>query len=258
MPTAATSPATVQQRLSRSPPSTSRTFSSLAASSRSGASKRSASNSSWRHAAAGAALTISRSTRLYGQPAPPCKTDRSATARAMNSAIESSSTNPAADPGGNLRAGRGTVLSRLLVVTVVAVCVVHLVGALVVAGLAAQSAERQFEDHVSTVMESRAKLMATPLWKMQYENLGSILAELAGDPAIVSATVVDDTGTVVARTGKVDAATWGGVRSAQSVYHDGNIMSVAGRFETPHPAAALSWLGVRGQGRLSLVGVRVV
>ena len=166
----------------------------------------------------------------------------------MNSAIESSSTNPAADPGGNLRAGRGTVLSRLLVVTVVAVCVVHLVGALVVAGLAAQSAERQFEDHVSTVMESRAKLMATPLWKMQYENLGSILAELAGDPAILSAKVVDDTGTVVARTGKVDAATWGGVRSAQIVYHDGNIMSVAGRFEMTVSRASINvayWLALK-------------
>ena len=166
----------------------------------------------------------------------------------MNSAIESSSTNPAADPGGNLRAGRGSVLSRLLVVTVVAVCVVHLVGALVVAGLAAQSAERQFEDHVSTVMESRAKLMATPLWKMQYENLGSILAELAGDPAILSAKVVDDTGTVVARTGKVDAATWGGVRSAQIVYHDGNIMSVAGRFEMTVSRASINvayWLALK-------------
>ena len=166
----------------------------------------------------------------------------------MNSAIESSSTNPAADPGGSVRAGRGSVLSRLLVVTVVAVCVVHLVGALVVAGLAAQSAERQFEDHVSTVMESRAKLMATPLWKMQYENLGSILAELAGDPAILSAKVVDDTGTVVARTGKVDAATWGGVRSAQIVYHDGNIMSVAGRFEMTVSRASINvayWLALK-------------
>jgi len=134
------------------------------------------------------------------------------------------------------------------VVTVVAVCVVHLVGALVVAGLAAQSAERQFEDHVSTVMESRAKLMATPLWKMQYENLGSILAELAGDPAILSAKVVDDTGTVVARTGKVDAATWGGVRSAQIVYHDGNIMSVAGRFEMTVSRASINvayWLALK-------------
>jgi diguanylate cyclase (GGDEF)-like protein len=168
----------------------------------------------------------------------------------MNSelAIAISAAEPATVPAGGAQAGRGSVLSRLLVVTVVAVCVVHLAGALVIAGIAAKTAERQFEEHVTTILESRAKLMAMPLWKMQYENLSSILAELADDPAIVSATVIDDTGAVVARTGQPDAARWGRVRAAPIVYRDGNIKSAAGRFEMTVSRASITrayWLALK-------------
>ena len=146
------------------------------------------------------------------------------------------------------RAKRSSVLFRLLLVAVVAVCFVHLVSALVIAGIAAQSAERQFEDHVSTILKSRAELMAAPLWKLQYENLNSILGELADDPAVVSAAVIDDTGSVVARIGEASGISADRVSSAPIVYQDGNIRSRAGRIEMQVSRAPINrayWLGLK-------------
>src|SRR5262245_30727129 len=93
-----------------------------------------------------------------------------------------------------------SVLFRLLFVAVAAVFTVHLAGALVIAGAASKSAERQLDDRLTTILDSRAKLMAAPLWKLQYENVAAILKELAGNPAIVSGAVYDDAGAVVAST----------------------------------------------------------
>ena len=135
--------------------------------------------------------------------------------------------------------------SRLLLVAVVAVCLVHLVGAVAITVITAGSAERRFEEHVSAVLESRAKLLAAPLWKMQFNTLNSILSELAGDPAIVSMMVVDDTGTVVARMGGGTPAATGVMRSAPIIYQDGNIRSRAGHLEmavSRAPVEAAYWL----------------
>src|SRR5262245_52012431 len=97
-----------------------------------------------------------------------------------------------------------SVLFRLLMVAVAAVFTVHLAAALVIAGMESRAAEGGLEERVSTLLDSRVKLMAAPLWKMQYENLAAMLRELVSDPAIVSGSVYDDTGAVVATTGPTE------------------------------------------------------
>lgn len=134
---------------------------------------------------------------------------------------------PPAQPVGLYR----SVLFRLLVVAVAAVFTVHLAGALVIACIEARAAERGLEEHVSTVLDSRARLMAAPLWKMQYENLSVMLRELVSDPAIVSGSVYDDTGAVVAAAGPAHRVEQALIRSEPIVYQDGNIRAPAGRLQ---------------------------
>src|SRR5262245_29292781 len=87
-----------------------------------------------------------------------------------------------------------SVLVRLLLVAVTAVLAIHLASALTIAGAAWKSAERALDERLSTILDSRTKLMAAPLWKLQYESLEAMLDELVSDPAIVSAAVHDDAG----------------------------------------------------------------
>jgi diguanylate cyclase (GGDEF)-like protein len=136
------------------------------------------------------------------------------------------------------------VLFRLLCVAVAAVFTVHLIGALVIAQAASRAEEHQLDERLATILDARAKVMATPLWKMQYETLGAMLRELVSDPAIVAASVYDDAG------GAVAAATSDGepgptaIRSQAIVYQDGNISAAAGRLDvtlTRAPISAAFW-----------------
>jgi hypothetical protein len=63
-----------------------------------------------------------------------------------------------------------SVMLRLLLVAVAAVFLVHVVSALVIAGSAARTAEHELDERLSIILQSRAKIMAAPLWKIQYET----------------------------------------------------------------------------------------
>jgi diguanylate cyclase (GGDEF)-like protein len=141
-----------------------------------------------------------------------------------------------------------SVLFRLLLVAVAAVFTVHLAGALVIAGIESRSAERELEEHISTVLNSRARLMATPLWKMQYENLTVMLRELVRDPAIVSGSVYDDTGAVVSTAGPAERHDAPLTRVEPIIYRDGNIDAPAGRLEVTisrTPIVEAFWLSLK-------------
>src|SRR5262245_24616271 len=94
-----------------------------------------------------------------------------------------------------------SVLSRLMAVAVAAVFLVHLASAQVIATGTARSVERELERHLVTILTSRSRLMAEPLWKMQYEKLTVMLNELVSDETIVAGTVYDDSGAAVAAAG---------------------------------------------------------
>jgi diguanylate cyclase (GGDEF)-like protein len=116
-------------------------------------------------------------------------------------------------------------------VAVVAVFSIQLAGALVIAGTAWKSAERQLDERLATILDSRAQLVAAPLWRMQYENVTAVLKELVGNEAIVSASAYDDLGAVVATAGGEEESGPTIVRSHPIAYRDGNILAPAGRLE---------------------------
>ncbi len=150
---------------------------------------------------------------------------------------------PAARPASPGRPSR-SVLYRLLAVAVAAVVVVHLLSALVIATATSRSLERRLDERLSAILDSRAKLMAAPLWKMQYENLIAVLQEMVSDRTIVSGVVRDDVGAIVAATDPPGAPGRTITRSRQIVYRDGNIRALAGRLEvtfTRAPIAAAFW-----------------
>jgi diguanylate cyclase (GGDEF)-like protein len=124
-----------------------------------------------------------------------------------------------------------SVLFRLLFVAVAAVFTVQLAGALVIAGAAWKSAEHQLDERLATILDSRAQLVAAPLWRMQYEHVTAVLKELVGNEAIVSASAYDDLGAVVATANGEEESGPTIVRSHPIAYRDGNILAPAGRLE---------------------------
>src|SRR5690348_11994534 len=52
----------------------------------------------------------------------------------------------------------------------------------------------QLDAHMARVAESRAELIAEPLWKMRYDQVTGVLNEIMNDETIAGATVYDDTG----------------------------------------------------------------
>jgi diguanylate cyclase (GGDEF)-like protein len=132
-----------------------------------------------------------------------------------------------------------SVMLRLLLVAVAAVFLVHVVSALVIAGSAARTAEHELDERLSIILQSRAKIMAAPLWKIQYENLTAMLQELLSDPVVVSGKVFDDSGAIVAVTNFTGDRAPVMSRSALIVYQDGNIQANAGRLEVALTRASI-------------------
>ena len=58
---------------------------------------------------------------------------------------------------------------------------------------------RQLDARIARVAESRAELIAEPLWKMRYDQVTGVLNEIMHDETIAAAAVYDDTGVVIAR-----------------------------------------------------------
>src|SRR4051812_19690019 len=116
-----------------------------------------------------------------------------------------------------------SVLLRLLAVAMATVFTVHLVGAFVIAETVSHNEQRRLDARLSAVLDARSRVMAAPLWKLQYETLTAVLQELVSDPAIVAATVYDDAGTAVASARFDGPRSDTSVRTQSIMYQDGNI-----------------------------------
>src|SRR3954452_5965663 len=99
---------------------------------------------------------------------------------------------------------------------------------------------RQLDARVARVAESRAELIAEPLWKMRYEQVTGVLNEIMHDETIAAAVVYDDTGAVIARVvarSEVQPVT---EVSRPINYSNGNMAVQAGRIAIAYSYATLS------------------
>lgn len=98
---------------------------------------------------------------------------------------------------------------------------------------------RQLDARIARVADSRAELIAEPLWKMRYDQVTSVLNEVMQDESIAAATVYDDTGVAIAR---VEARSTG--QSVAEVsrpirYSNGNMAVQAGRIAIAYSYSSL-------------------
>lgn len=98
---------------------------------------------------------------------------------------------------------------------------------------------KQLDTRIAHVAESRAELIAEPLWKMRYDQVTGVLNEIMHDETIAAAAVYDDTGTVIARVvarPMVQALT---EVSRPIGYSNGNMSVQAGRIAIAYSYATL-------------------
>ena len=136
------------------------------------------------------------------------------------------------------------VFLRLMLVVVTAAFGVQAVTGYVIAAKRGELKRVEQEMRVGLLMGSRARLLAAPLWKLQYEAADSLLSEMIDDPAIVSVVAIDSAGSPVVERAK--ARPPGDVYEVDEpiLYQDGNIRTEAGRLHaliTREPIATAFW-----------------
>ncbi|MGY8705501.1 sensor domain-containing phosphodiesterase [Bradyrhizobium sp. 18BD] len=88
---------------------------------------------------------------------------------------------------------------------------------------------RQLDARIARTAESRAELIAEPLWKMRYDQVTNVLNEIMHDETIAAAAVYDDTGVAIARVVARPADQAVSEVSRPISYANGNIAVQAGR-----------------------------
>ncbi|HEV2157299.1 sensor domain-containing phosphodiesterase [Bradyrhizobium sp.] len=88
---------------------------------------------------------------------------------------------------------------------------------------------RQLDARIARTAESRAELIAEPLWKMRYDQVTNVLNEIMHDETIAAAAVYDDTGVPIARVVARPADQSVSEVSRPISYTNGNIAVQAGR-----------------------------
>ncbi|MGT2436104.1 putative bifunctional diguanylate cyclase/phosphodiesterase [Bradyrhizobium betae] len=88
---------------------------------------------------------------------------------------------------------------------------------------------KQLDARIARVAESRAELIAEPLWKMRYDQVTRVLNEIMHDETIAAAAVYDDTGVAIARVVARPADQAVSEVSRPIDYRNGNIAVEAGR-----------------------------
>ncbi|WBL81927.1 EAL domain-containing protein [Bradyrhizobium xenonodulans] len=88
---------------------------------------------------------------------------------------------------------------------------------------------RQLDARIARTAESRAELIAEPLWKMRYDQVTSVLNEIMHDETVAAAAVYDDTGAAIARVVARPADQAVSEVSRPISYANGNIAVQAGR-----------------------------
>ncbi len=148
-----------------------------------------------------------------------------------------------------------SVVRSMIAATMPVLLLVQLLASAGVEASSFWSRMEQLDGRVTRLAESRTQLIAEPLWKMRYAQVTSVLNEILHDDSIVSATVYDDTGAVVA-----SALTQPTARAAAEVsrpvnYSNGNMAVQAGRLSIGYSHETLYANAGNALERLLIVGL---
>ncbi|MDE2376300.1 MAG: EAL domain-containing protein [Bradyrhizobium sp.] len=114
---------------------------------------------------------------------------------------------------------------------------------------------KQLDGRVARIAESRAQLIAEPLWKMRYTQVASVLAEILQDESIAAATVYDDTGAAVASVPARSAGHGTAEVERPIHYSNGNMAVQAGRIAIGYSYGTLYAEAGKVLERLLVVGL---
>src|SRR3569832_2142478 len=92
-----------------------------------------------------------------------------------------------------------SVVRAMIWATVPVLLLVQLLASAGVEASSFWSQIRQLDARMARVAESRAELIAEPLWKERYDQVTGVLNEILHDETIAAAAVYDDTGAAIAR-----------------------------------------------------------
>ncbi|QDP25716.1 putative bifunctional diguanylate cyclase/phosphodiesterase [Bradyrhizobium cosmicum] len=140
--------------------------------------------------------------------------------------------NDMTDPGRNETPAPSrsrSVVRAMIWATVPVLLVVQLLASAGVEVSSFWSQIRQLDARVARVAESRAELIAEPLWKMRYDQVTNVLNEIMHDETIAAAAVYDDTGVAIARVVARPSDQSVAEVSRPINYRNGNIAVQAGR-----------------------------
>lgn len=132
-----------------------------------------------------------------------------------------------------------SVLRSMIWATVPVLLVVQLLASAGVEVSSFWSQIKQLDARIARIAESRAGLIAEPLWKMRYEQVTNVLNEIMHDDTIAAATVYDDTGSAVARVAARSANQAVTEVSRPINYRNGNINVQAGRIAIAYSYATV-------------------
>ncbi|MBR0820717.1 bifunctional diguanylate cyclase/phosphodiesterase [Bradyrhizobium liaoningense] len=144
------------------------------------------------------------------------------------------------DPKRNTQAAPSRSVVRAMIgATVPVLLVVQLLASAGVEASSFWSQIRQLDARIARTAESRAELIAEPLWKMRYDQVTSVLNEIMHDETIAAAAVYDDTGVAIARVVARPADQAVSEVSRPIGYSNGNIAVQAGRIAIAYSYATV-------------------
>ncbi|MCP3399365.1 bifunctional diguanylate cyclase/phosphodiesterase [Bradyrhizobium sp. CCGB20] len=132
-----------------------------------------------------------------------------------------------------------SVVRAMIWATVPVLLVVQLLASAGVEASSFWSQIRQLDARIVRTADSRAELIAEPLWKMRYDQVTSVLNEIMHDETIAAAAVYDDTGVAIARVVARPADQAVAEVSRPINYRNGNIAVQAGRIAIAYSYATV-------------------
>ncbi|HXH47552.1 MAG TPA: GGDEF domain-containing protein [Bradyrhizobium sp.] len=132
-----------------------------------------------------------------------------------------------------------SVVHAMIWATVPVLLLVQLLASAGVEASSFWSQLRQLDARMARLAESRAELIAEPLWKMRYDQVTGVLNEILHDETIAAAAVYDDTGAVIARVIARPEGQAVAELSRPIRYSNGNMAVEAGRISIAYSRATL-------------------
>ncbi len=132
-----------------------------------------------------------------------------------------------------------SVVRAMIWATVPVLLVVQLLASAGVEVSSFWSQIRQLDARIARTAESRAELIAEPLWKMRYDQVTSVINEILHDETIAAVAVYDDTGVAIARVVARPADQAVSEVSRPIDYRNGNIAVEAGRIVIAYSYATI-------------------